>query len=301
MLSRIAERVSRAELAPESARHALLEPDVFRARFTEMLGRHPDRTPEQLARRVPGALSYSFVLDDGHYAEGIGLVQEALELQGFQLQARRNMWSSAAHKCVLTVWHDRLTDLTFQVQFHTAGSLDAQHLARTTATLINDPRIPPAEAANLKSDIQAAWAALPAPTGHSGIADYWRESGITARQLPARPRDYRRSPPVSLSAESSKYSLISCRCRSLTSWKCLSRASSPIASAVRYRSLIWSSFAADGAHMLALAACDIARPLPGPGAPAAGTPADCSRSGVPAAGGWRTSGVSGGCGGSLSR
>ena len=180
MLYRVAQRIARGDLAPDTARYALLEPDVFRARLAEMLGRHPDRTPGQLARRVPGALSYSFIFDGGHYAEGVGMVQEALELQGFQLRARRNTWSSAANRCVLTIWHDPLTDLPFQVQFHTAASLDAQHLARTTAALINDPRIPPVEAANLRSDIRAAWAALPAPPGNAGIADYRRDSSMAA-------------------------------------------------------------------------------------------------------------------------
>jgi hypothetical protein len=181
MLSRVAERTARGELAADAARYALLDPDEFRARFAEMLSRHPDRSPEQLARRVPGALSYSFLFDDELYAEGIANVQEALELQGFQLRGRWNTWSSAANRCVLTVWHDPLTDLPFQVQFHTRASLEAQHLARTSAALINDPRIPSSEADDLRSEIRAAWAALPAPPGNADIADY-RRDGNSARR-----------------------------------------------------------------------------------------------------------------------
>jgi hypothetical protein len=181
MVYRVAERVARGTLAPDTARYALLEPDVFRARFAELLSRHPDRAPEHLARRVPGAISYTFVLAGERYADGIAEIQEALEIQGFQLQARRNTWSSEANRCVLTVWHDPLTDLPFRIQFHTAASLDAQRLARTTAALISDPRIPPAEAASLRSDIRTAWAALPAPPGTARIPDYLRDSGSTAR------------------------------------------------------------------------------------------------------------------------
>lgn len=182
MLFRVAERASTGELAPHTARDALLQPDVFLARFAEMLARHPDRSHEQLARRVPGALSYSFVFPARHYADGIGLVQEALELQGFQLQARRNTWSSTANRYVLTVWHDPLTDLPFQVEFHTGASLDAQHLARTTAALVSDPRIPPSEAAGLQSDTRAAWATIPAPPGNGEFADYQRDDGGAARR-----------------------------------------------------------------------------------------------------------------------
>ncbi|MGI9009009.1 MAG: hypothetical protein ACR2FU_22940 [Streptosporangiaceae bacterium] len=45
MLYRVAERTAHGELAPDSARFALLEPDVFRARFAELLGRHPTEPP----------------------------------------------------------------------------------------------------------------------------------------------------------------------------------------------------------------------------------------------------------------
>jgi hypothetical protein len=121
MLHRVAKRIARGRLADDTDEHALLERDVFLARFADLRARHPDRSPEQLARRVPGALSYCFLIDAGHYSDGILLVQEALELQGFQLQARRNAWSSHANRCVQTIWRDPLTDLPFEVQFQAAN------------------------------------------------------------------------------------------------------------------------------------------------------------------------------------
>ncbi|HYS33752.1 MAG TPA: hypothetical protein VEM58_15965 [Streptosporangiaceae bacterium] len=180
-MRRVEEQLARGRLAPDTEERALLEPDVFRARLADMLRRHPDRTPEQLGRRVPGALSYVFILEPEHYADGIRVIQEALETQGLQLQARKNSWSSAVNRCVFTIWHDPLNDLPFQVQFHTEASLEAQHLARSSATLINDPRIAPAEAARLHSELTSAWAALPVPPGNTEIADY-RRAGDAARR-----------------------------------------------------------------------------------------------------------------------
>lgn len=121
MLHRIADRVTCGRLADDTDQHALLERDVFLARFADLRDRHPDRAPEQLARHVPGALSYCFMIDAGQYSDGIVLVQDALELQGFQLQARRNAWSNQAARCVLTIWRDPLTDLPFEVQFQAAA------------------------------------------------------------------------------------------------------------------------------------------------------------------------------------
>jgi len=167
-------RLEHGRLAPGTEERALLEPDVFRARFADMLRRHPDRSPELLASRVPGALSYAFIFGLDHYADGILLVQDSLETQGFELQARRNSWNSVANRCVFTMWHDPLSELPFEVQFHTSASLEAQQLARTSAPLINDPRIPPEEAASLRADLASAWAALPSPPGNAEISDYRR-------------------------------------------------------------------------------------------------------------------------------
>ena len=167
-------RLEHGRLAPGTEERALLEPDVFRARFADMLRRHPDRSPELLASRVPGALSYAFIFGLDHYADGILLVQDSLEAQGFELQARRNSWNSVANRCVFTMWHDPLSELPFEVQFHTSASLEAQQLARTSAPLINDPRIPPEEAASLRADLASAWAALPSPPGNAEISDYRR-------------------------------------------------------------------------------------------------------------------------------
>jgi hypothetical protein len=82
---------------------------------------------------------------------------------------------------VLTTCLDPLSNLPFQVQFHTTASLEAQRLARTSAPIIHDPRIPPSEAASLRSDLASTWAALPAPPGNAEIGDY-RRTGDVARR-----------------------------------------------------------------------------------------------------------------------
>ena len=181
-LRQVEERLENGSLDPHTEEHALLDIDVFRARFADMLRRHPDRSAELLASRVPGALSYAFIFDVGYYADSIVLVQDALEAQGFELQARKNGWSSATNRCVYTMWHDPLSELPFEVQFHTSASLEAQQLTRTSASLINDPRIPPEEAANLRSDLASAWAAVPTPPGNAEISDYRRYGSSAPRR-----------------------------------------------------------------------------------------------------------------------
>jgi len=177
VLRDVAGSLEYGELAPDTEQNSLLEPDAFRARFANMLARYPDRSAELLARRVPGAISYSFIFDAERYSPGIWMAQDALAANGFQLLARRNDWDSTANRCVATMWHDPASGLPFEVQFHTTASLEAQQLARSSATLISDARVPSAEAASLKSDVAAAWAALPAPPGHGQIGEYRRDGG----------------------------------------------------------------------------------------------------------------------------
>jgi hypothetical protein len=186
-LRSVGDQLETGRLAPGAEEHALIEPDEFKARFASMIRRHPERTAEQLAGRVPGALTYSFVFDTEQYSAGIWALQHALEAAGFLLQARKNAWSSAENRCVLAMWRDPASSLSFEVQFHTRASLEAQHLARSSANLISDPRIPAAETANLKSDVASVWAALPAPPGNSQISDYRRGSGVTASGQSPRP------------------------------------------------------------------------------------------------------------------
>lgn len=160
-LRAVAASLEYGELAPDAEQNALLEPEAFRARFAAMLAHYPDRTAELLARRIPGAISYSIIFDAERYSAGIWMAQDALTAKGFQLLARRNDWHNPVNRCVATMWHDPASGLPFEVQFHTAASLEAQQLAHSSP----------------QSDLAGAWAALPAPPGHSEISDYRKHGG----------------------------------------------------------------------------------------------------------------------------
>jgi hypothetical protein len=179
-MRKIGQSLEHGQLAADADEQFLLEPDEFRARLAHLIRRHPEHSAEQLARRVPGALSYTFLFDDEHYSEGAWQAQQVLQAQGYRLEARRNTWDRAQDKRILTVWLDPAHGLPFQVQFHTPASLEAQELARTSAQLISDPRIPPGAAASLTADLASAWAALPTPPGNARIDDYRRAAAGTA-------------------------------------------------------------------------------------------------------------------------
>ena len=147
-MRRIEER-GHGRLGAGTGERALLPPDVFRARLADMLRRHPDRTPEQLSMRVPGALCYIFVLEDEQYADSIRDIEEALYNQSYQLQARKNGWTGPANRSVFTIWHDPFNDVPFQVHFHTEASLDAHRRSRSPGPA-RDPSVASAHAETIR-------------------------------------------------------------------------------------------------------------------------------------------------------
>jgi len=175
-LQRIEAQLEHGRLALDSEQPALIDPDMFMAELTVLIRRHPGAPTEDLSRHVPGALSYAFVFDAAHYSVGIWLVHDELRAQGLRLDARRNAWGSAEHKCVVSFWLDPSHGVPFQVQFHTTASFEAKQLARASASVIADPRTPPADAAQFRSELASAWAAVSPPPGTSEIGDY-RRSG----------------------------------------------------------------------------------------------------------------------------
>jgi len=174
-LRRVEAQLEHGRLAPDTEQYALLDRDRFMAGLAGLIKRRPGQPVEQLARQVTGALSYTFVFDAASYSAGTWLVHDALRSQGFQLEARKNDWNSTMNRCVVSIWLDPVHHLPVQVRFHTTASHEAQQLMRTSATMISNPRIPAAEAAKLRADVAAAWAALSAPPGSSEIGDYRRE------------------------------------------------------------------------------------------------------------------------------
>jgi hypothetical protein len=175
------EELGHGKLGASTGERALLPPDVFRARLADMLRRHPDRTPEQLSMRVPGALCYIFVLEAGRYADGIRDIEEALYNRGYQLQARKNSWTSPTNRGVFTIWHDPFNDVPFQVQFHTAASLDAQRRSRSPVPA-RDPSVAPAQVGTIRADFASAQSASDSTRGNTDVGDYPRRADGTAHR-----------------------------------------------------------------------------------------------------------------------
>ena len=258
-LRQIEERLEHGSLDSHTEDHALLDIDVFRARFAEMLRRHPDRSPDMLAKRVPGALSYAFIFGIDYYADGIearpgcprgpGLraasAQEQLEQRGEQMRVHDVARPSERAAVRSSIPYER--KLRGPAARQDLGQFDQRSAGPAGGS--SQPEVRPrvrmggrAASAGKRRDqrLPALWEqreqrAAPVIDGVQ-LSPAWASHAAAPRAA----TDHEAASWLSARLAPSwlKYSLISWRWRSLTRSKFLSSASSPMASAVKYRSLI---------------------------------------------------------------
>jgi hypothetical protein len=104
------------------------------------------------------------------------LVHRKLKAQGFDLEARRNLWDSREYKGVFTRWRDPAHGLAFEVQFHTTDSWAVVKQTHDVYLRITDPATPAAERARLRARQAAAAATVSPPPGCLDIADFRAEA-----------------------------------------------------------------------------------------------------------------------------
>src|SRR6202000_429595 len=63
-----------------------------------------------------------------HYAEGVQADVERLKAEGFDLIKLKNLWHTEQYKGVNSQWSSAETGTRFEMQFHTAESLEAKEL-----------------------------------------------------------------------------------------------------------------------------------------------------------------------------
>ena len=169
---RIAAQLPIGGLAPGSQADTLKPADRLAAKLARLIARQPGASPEQLAASISDAIRYAFTFDAASYTEGTLLVHRKLKTQGFELEARRNLWDSSEYRGVFTRWHDPAHRLPFEVQFHTPESWAAVKQTHDAYVRITDPATPPAERDLLREQQATATATVLRPPGCLDLADF---------------------------------------------------------------------------------------------------------------------------------
>ena len=149
-MRRIEAQLDHGQLAPETERYALRDGNVFRRQLADLIARHPDKPPEELAYRIVDTIRYAYIFDAERYTEGTWQVHRRLKAHGFELEERQNGWAGTERRQgIRSRWRDPAHNLPFEVQFHITASWDAQR----------------------RGDM----AAIAAPPGCAQIGDYRKE------------------------------------------------------------------------------------------------------------------------------
>lgn len=85
----------------------------------------PDATPEEVARRIPDAIRYTFCTELENYASAYWDVKDNLQDRGYEMRYSENHWSDTQYKGINTRWVTSEGQL-FELQFHTPESFHAK-------------------------------------------------------------------------------------------------------------------------------------------------------------------------------
>jgi hypothetical protein len=175
-MRRVEAYLPHGRLAPDSEENSLKSPERFKEKLARMIERNPGIPPAELADEIYDAARYTFVFEPQDYTDGTWLVHRRLKAQGFELEARRNLWENHEVKGIKTRWRDPAHDLAFEVQFHTPSSWEVLQRTHEAYLRITDPQTPPAERVQLRARQAAEAAAARAPVRCAEIGDFRAEA-----------------------------------------------------------------------------------------------------------------------------
>jgi len=140
------ERTNRSGAWLEGFEHRLKGEERLKEKITDALSTSaPDATPEDVLRKVPDAIRYTFCLKPKDYAKGYYESKQRLESSGFEMYQSKNFWTDPEYKGINTRWVTP-DGQRFEVQFHTPESFHAKHhVTHKAYERIRDPNISKAE------------------------------------------------------------------------------------------------------------------------------------------------------------
>ena len=119
-MRRIESQLEHGHLADQTEKYALKDPDRFKEKLAERIGRFPNADPNDLAAKVHDGVRYTFILDFDHYTDGVGLAQSKLAEAGYDQIETKPGWHGEEYKGVNSQWEDPASGIRFEVQFHTS-------------------------------------------------------------------------------------------------------------------------------------------------------------------------------------
>ena len=130
--------------------HMLKGEDRLKEKIADEMTAKSWLTVRQAVDTVADAVRFTLAYTPDRYAEGVRADVERLKAEGFELIQLKNQWTGDQYKGVNSQWSRRETGLRFEVQFHTAESLEAKELTHKAYERIRSSQASPAERRELE-------------------------------------------------------------------------------------------------------------------------------------------------------
>ena len=127
---------------------------------------------DEAVSHVPDAIRYTFEYKEDRYTQGVWADITRLKDQGFELQKRKNSWSSDDYKGINSQWIEPESGQRFEVQFHTRISFEAKQLTHSAYERLRIKQADKFEELVLEAFQRKVSGDIPIPPGAADIPNY---------------------------------------------------------------------------------------------------------------------------------
>jgi hypothetical protein len=171
-MRRIESRLDHGHLADQTEKYALKDPARFKEKLAERIERFPNADPNDLAAEIHDGVRYTFILNVGHYTDGVGIAQSELAEAGYDQIETKPGWHGEEYKGVNSQWEDPASGIRFEVQFHTSESWNAKQITHETYEMIRSNKASVKEVESLRAYQREVSATVRIPLGALDIPAY---------------------------------------------------------------------------------------------------------------------------------
>jgi hypothetical protein len=108
--------------------HMIKGEDRLKEKLADAWHGRPGLSVRQVISMIPDAVRSTFTYNSERYAEGVLADVDRLKAEGYELIKLKNLWHADQYRGINSQWFRSETGTRFEMQFHTAESLEAKEL-----------------------------------------------------------------------------------------------------------------------------------------------------------------------------
>jgi hypothetical protein len=170
-------QLDHGQLAPDTERFALKDPDRYKEKFAKLAADEPDADVSYIVAKINDGVRYTYIFEDKYYASGVEQLCTTLTNAGFEVYERKNAWvdESKSYQGVNSSWMNTEWKQLFEVQMHTPASWNAKQETHRAYEIAEAPSSSPEERAAALREQDRIFSRVPKPPDVQDIPSYRKE------------------------------------------------------------------------------------------------------------------------------